>query len=138
MENHTCEFSSGGIILENDKVLLIYVENLSGTKVWTFPKGHIEKGETCTQAALREVVEEAGYECEILEEIDNIEYFFNHKEKRIKKNVKWFLMKPLAKIKEPDNEVLAVKWLDVEEADKLLGYESDKELLKKACKALEK
>ena len=49
------EHSAGGVILEDGRVLLIQMRNLKGEKVWTFPKGHIEPGETAEAAALREV-----------------------------------------------------------------------------------
>ena len=48
------EFSCGGVILDGRKVLLVQVKNMKGKKIWTFPKGHIEAGETPRQAALRE------------------------------------------------------------------------------------
>ena len=55
------EFSCGGVVLDGKKVLIIQVKNMKGKKIWTFPKGHIEAGETPRQAALREVLEETGY-----------------------------------------------------------------------------
>jgi len=41
---------------------------------WQLPKGIIDPGETPEQAALREVREEAGIECELIEPIETIEY----------------------------------------------------------------
>src|SRR3989339_253521 len=60
------EISAGGVILVDRKILLVKVKNLSGKIVWTFPKGHIEKGETITATAKREVLEETGYKCELI------------------------------------------------------------------------
>ena len=42
----TKEHSAGGVVLEDGNVLLIQVQNLKCDKVWTFPKGHLEAGET--------------------------------------------------------------------------------------------
>ncbi|MBU2614985.1 MAG: NUDIX hydrolase [Elusimicrobia bacterium] len=126
------EFSAGGLVIDRNKILMIRVENLQKEIVWTFPKGHIEKKETAQEAALREVVEETGYNCEILKNIDSVQYWFKDKEKLIKKTVKWFLMKPLEKIKEPDSEILEIRWQEFREAEKNLNYKNDKELLKKA------
>ena len=50
------EKSAGCIIIDNDKVLL--VQQSSGN--WGFPKGHLEKGESETEAAIRETKEEIG------------------------------------------------------------------------------
>ncbi len=53
------QFSAGGIVIKRSngtKVLLI--KDRFGK--WTWPKGHIEKGETSEDAALREITEETG------------------------------------------------------------------------------
>src|SRR6202165_5784769 len=34
---------------------------------WSFPKGKLERGETAEAAALREVAEETGFECSLVE-----------------------------------------------------------------------
>lgn len=56
-------FSAGGIVVKKvggkKKVL---VAQHSGHKGWDFPKGHIEKGETSEEAAIREVEEETGWD----------------------------------------------------------------------------
>src|SRR5882672_11199642 len=59
------EFSAGGVARDGDRVLMIRVQTLEGKEIWTFPKGHLEPGETAEQAAVREVEEETGYRCEI-------------------------------------------------------------------------
>ena len=55
--------SAGAIVFRNDTVLMIRV----GSR-WSFPKGHLEPGETLLQAASRETREETGIEAELLEE----------------------------------------------------------------------
>lgn len=48
---------AGGVVFDpGGRVLVIRHRNGS----WVFPKGHIEQGETATDAAVREVEEEAG------------------------------------------------------------------------------
>ena len=54
---------------------MVKVENLEGDELWTFPKGHIEKGEKAPQAALREVEEETGYRCEIVKPFERVQYY---------------------------------------------------------------
>ena len=61
------EFSAGGLVRRGGKVLMVKVCNLKGEEVWTFPKGHVEKGETPMEAALREVEEETGWRCRLKE-----------------------------------------------------------------------
>jgi len=125
------EFSAGGIVVENNKVLLIKTKNLEGKEVWTFPKGHIEKKEKAEETALREVEEETGYKCKIQTQLDTVQYWFKDKERLVKKTVKWFLMTPVEKVKEPVWEILETKWLTFDEAKNILSYNSDKKLLEK-------
>jgi len=125
------EFSAGGIVIEGKKVLLIKTKNLEGKEVWTFPKGHIEKKEKSEETAIREVEEETGYKCKIQTKLDTVQYWFKDNERLVKKTVKWFLMTPIEKVKEPGWEVLETKWLTFDEAKKILSYNSDKKLLEK-------
>ncbi|MDI6640810.1 MAG: NUDIX hydrolase [Elusimicrobiota bacterium] len=125
------EFSAGGVVVDNNKVLVIKTKNLKGEKVITFPKGHIEKKEKAVVSAIREVEEETGYKCEILNQLDAVQYWFKDRDRLVKKTVKWFLMKPIKKVKEPSFEVSEIKWLKFDEAKKTLSYRSDKALLEK-------
>lgn len=125
----TFEFSSGGVVIEDNKVLLIKVENLKGEKVWTFPKGHIEKNERAPESALREVEEETGYRCKILKQLDSVQYWFKDEGKLIKKTVKWFLMDPVKKNSKQDKEVIKTGWFETEKALEILSYKSDRKTL---------
>jgi len=125
------EHSAGGVIFEDKTVLLIQVRNLKGDKVWTFPKGHLEPGETPEQAALREVAEETGWECEITSDLYKAEYSFLRGEMLVDKDVRWFLVKRVGGDglpKTPD-EVFDMKWLPLEEAEQELIYKSDLDII---------
>ncbi|MFA5706843.1 MAG: NUDIX domain-containing protein [Candidatus Neomarinimicrobiota bacterium] len=62
--------SAGGVVLphtgEIDKVYIVAPAGGFGGYDWVFPKGRIDSGETDRVAALREVKEEAGLDCEVL------------------------------------------------------------------------
>ena len=49
--------------------------------------------------------------------------------RRIRKTVRWYLMRPVAKVGEHDHEVDEVLWADRAEAEARLRYDSDRRLL---------
>ena len=57
--------------LENKKIGLIYRKDKIG---YEFPKGHLEKGETLEECAIRETVEETGRKNHIVEELETVKY----------------------------------------------------------------
>lgn len=120
------EFSCGGVILDGRKVLLVQVKNMKGRKIWTFPKGHIEAGETPRQAALREVLEETGYKAVIVRPMIRVKYAFTFQGNYIKKMVQWYLMKKLGRIGKHDaSEILSIRWVSLSKARELVQYPSD-------------
>ena len=124
------EFSAGGLVVdERGWVLLIRARDLRSRPVWTLPKGTLNTGETSADAALREVREETGYRCEVVCELEPVTYWFQREGRRIKKTVRWFLMRPLEKVGEHDHEVDEVAWADRTEAQSRLRYESDRKLV---------
>lgn len=124
------EFSAGGIVFKNNKVLLT---KHSQNKHWSFPKGWIEKGQTVEEAALREVKEEGGVEAGIIDKIGYNKYVYTLNGEKIFKVVTYFLMEYLSgDPKDHDWEVEEAGWYKVDEALKQLTFSQDKQLLKKA------
>lgn len=124
------EFSAGGVVLDDGRrVLLIRARDLRSRSVWTLPKGAPASGESSVDTAMREVREETGYRCEIVRELEPVTYWFQRNGRRIKKTVRWYLMRPLEKVGEHDHEVDEVAWLEQGEALARLRYESDRRLL---------
>ena len=124
------EFSAGGLVFDDEgRVLLIRARDLRNQPVWTLPKGALNPGETSIDAALREVQEETGYRCELVRELTPVTYWFQRDGRRIRKTVRWYLMRPLAKVGEHDHEVDEVLWADRADAQSRLRYDSDRRLL---------
>lgn len=130
------EFSAGGIVFNNrGQVLLIKVGAMQdkSTKYWELPKGHIDAGESSKEAAIREIDEETDIKAEIIEKIGDSKYTSTFRGEKIFKIVTYFLMKYVGGDPKPqEGEIEEVKWVDLEEALKLLSFSADKTLLKKA------
>jgi len=129
------EFSAGGLISKDKKLLMILMKTINGNAVWTFPKGHIEENENPQTAALREVYEETGVRCEIVDKKEFFisHYFFVRNKTKVEKKVYWYLMRPLEetqKILTPD-EIEEVKWFEIDEALKISNYQSDRDMIEK-------
>ncbi len=119
------ESSCGCIIIsDDDKVLMEREISRNGDRFWTFPKGHMEAGETETQTAIRETKEEVGLDVEIIDEkpIDN-NYFLH--DGKVLKRVMYFLAKVVgdAEIKIQAEEVEQARWMSFDEVRELADFE---------------
>ena len=95
---------------------------------WSLPKGKLEEGEGWQEAALREVEEETGYRARALDELQRVAYL-DRKARR--KLVRYWLMEPIDGQFEPHGEVDEIRWVPVEEADRLLTYDHDKGIVRR-------
>ncbi len=50
--------SAGGVVVDGERVLVLLRPSRDEIRL---PKGHVERGESARQTALREVIEESGY-----------------------------------------------------------------------------
>jgi len=96
---------------------------------WSLPKGKLEEGEGWQEAALREVEEETGYRARPLDELERVSY---RDRKSRRKLVRYWLMEPVEGQFAPHGEVDELRWVSPEEADRLLTYEHDKEIVHQA------
>ena len=131
------EYSAGGLVLHEGKVLLIRARNLKGRSIWTFPKGKLNPSEKSPQAAIREVEEETGWRCHIQAELVQSRYWFQREGRRVNKTVRWFHMSVIELVGKPDSEVDEAAWVPVSEALGRLTYDADKTLLRTVAGASE-
>ena len=139
------EFSAGAIIYKKDGgrplFLLVYSNR---NKIWGFPKGHIEPGESEKEAAIRETREEIGSldlrfvdgfrEEDIYKATSNRG---EYKGQAIEKHSVYFLCEYLGgEIAFLEEEITDSRWLPLEDAQQLLSFGSLKTLLEKAAAAI--
>jgi diadenosine hexaphosphate hydrolase (ATP-forming) len=131
------EHSAGGVVLHDGKVLAIrHVES----KAWTFPKGHLDPGETPQKAAAREVQEETGYRVSVGKQLGTSRYQYRHADGVvIKKKVDFFLCALLSdkqqKQQVDPKENFEVRWIPISQALKKLAYQDTRRFLQLALDA---
>ena len=119
--------AAGGLIVRRRGGLLqMVVVHRPEQQDWSFPKGKLEAGETLDVAALREVWEETGMTCELLRFIGHTEYVDR---KGRQKTVAYWIMAATEGTFSPNEEVDELRWLDLDEASRLLSYPRDQELV---------
>ena len=113
--------AAGGLVRRGERLLVVHRPKYDD---WTFPKGKLEAGENWEEAALREVEEETGLRCSLGSFAGSTRYPRQEGEKE----VRWFLMDCDGEAR-AQNEVDEVRWVTVAEAQELLSYDYDRELL---------
>jgi 8-oxo-dGTP pyrophosphatase MutT (NUDIX family) len=129
------ETSAGGFVLSSDgkhTVALIGRQTRSNRLEWCVPKGHPEGEETLEQAAVREVFEETGIECEILTELGSIDYAFGAGNIIIEKTVHHFLLRQIGGElnveNDPNHEAVTAKWVGVDDLSGILTHENERRM----------
>lgn len=135
------EISAGGVVYrragDDIEVVLASRRTRRGDLAWGLAKGGIEPGESYENAALREVLEETGYEAEIEASLGDTRYFYVWEDTRIRKTVHFFLMRytggdPSGR----DDEMEEIRWFPLDRALKRAAYRGEREVLGRAAELL--
>ena len=135
-ENDRMETSCGFILLNFDSILLLQYPQGH----WSFPKGHIEKGDLDYHStASRELIEETGIKDIIIDKnwSKRTEYFFHRKGIQIPKQVFWYIAETDELSVILSNEHSNYLWLDFDSAGNQLTFNQEKKLLLSARRYLE-
>ena len=112
----------------NTEILLIKHIN-SGH--WSFPKGHVEEGETEIETAMREIKEETGIDVIIDQSFREIVTYSPRRDTY--KAVVYFIAKAKNTDYTPqEDEIADIKWVEISRAGSVLAYENDKSIVNKA------
>ncbi len=133
----TYEKSCGALVIRRerredgeDKSYVLMIKHVKGGHR-SFPKGHVEAGESEIQTAEREVLEETGVPINITE---SFRHTVNYSPRpTVRKDVVYFLAFTEQKnITAQVGEVAEVEWIELERAEKCLTHENDKNILRRA------
>jgi len=137
-EEHKKVLSCGGVVWRRyeGRLQLLLVKQFSHQDRWGVPKGHIQKGETLEQCALREIKEETGVDVK-LDKCRLPEVVVSYRDE-VKTVVTW--LAEVVGSQEPHHddacsEVVDARWFDIDKLPTILMYQQP--LITAALRALE-
>ncbi len=138
------ELSAGGVAARQERgqwvVALLKTEHKKG-EVWVLPKGHVEleKNEKISEAARREVQEEAGIkDLSVKDQLGITRFTFQAEDAVVRKTVHYFLMTTGQKLLTPQIEegLIEAAWFPIDLAIQMLEYDTDQDIVAKAREKL--
>lgn len=125
------EKSCGCIIFKYDEEKLLFLVIKQTLGHFSFPKGHVEESESEKDTALREVKEETGFDISFVGDFREVITY--SPKPGVLKDVVFFLGNVIDGVMTPqEDEVSLIEWLSYEDALKVVTYDDDKNVLKKA------
>lgn len=133
--------SSGGVVYTvlRGRLKVLLIKNRFDGR-WTIPKGYIDPGETSEAAAVREIGEETGVECRVVELIGRNRYQFRFRGKLIAKQVDVYLLELTGTAEldpakfDPHEQMIAdARWFDPAEAVNAINYKNLQPLVARAA-----
>ena len=132
------ETSAGGLVVDRSsprpRAAIIGRRDRRGRLLWSLPKGHVERGETAEDAAVREVQEETGIRGRVMAPLGTIDYWFVAANRRVHKTVHHYLLEAAGgELSDDDVEVDEVAWIPVDELGDRLAYAGERRLAETAA-----
>ena len=132
------EKSCGALVVrreENNYYILMIRHKAGGNR--SFPKGHVEEGETEYETALREVMEETSSRIAI---VSDFRATVNYRPSPgVMKEVVYFLaFTTSADIKAREGEIAEVEWVPLEKAEECLAHDNDKTVFRAAMERMQR
>ena len=132
------EKSCGALVVrrENEKYFVLMIRHKAkGNR--SFPKGHVEAGETEYITAMREVMEETSARIAIVSDFrSTVQY---SPAPGVMKEVVYFLaFTTNADISPREGEIAEVEWIPLEQAEECLAHENDKMVFRAAMERMQR
>ncbi len=128
------EPTAGGIVFRIDKtgkdIEILLIQDSKGR--WTIPKGHIEKGETAKQTAIREIGEESGlFHIQVLSWLGKIHFQYRRVDKLVLMTTQIYLVRAMDDAEKPTKEqwMKGIKWFKFNDAINAIEYEDIEKLM---------
>ena len=118
--------SAGGVLHRDGLIAVVHRPHRGD---WSLPKGKLEDGEDDATAAVREVLEETGRRATIERDLGTVAYTVADGRP---KTVRYYLMAAAADAAELARDVDEVVWLAPDDAEALLSYGTDRDVLDRA------
>lgn len=140
IESISClyEKSCGAIVIykSGDHCKILLVRNHNGRN-YSFPKGHVEQGETEEQTAIREVKEETGLDITIIPSFREVADYCPFG--KIRKRVVFFMAQTMSdEVHIQEEEIDSYIWVDLNEAHHRCTYDNDLRVIRKARENISK
>ena len=125
--------AAGGVVVDGDKVLVLRRPSRDEVRL---PKGHVKKGESRVEAALREVTEESGYaDLEVVAGLGHQVVEFDYQDVHVVGDEYYFLMR-LQSGRQAEREEgefqFIPDWLHSDKALSVLTYQAEREWVLRA------
>ena len=131
------EMSAGAVLYTIINNKINYLVSLDFHNNWGFPKGHLEQGETSTEAAIREIKEEVGIDATL--DTNFKKELIYVMPNGIEKHSIYYIGRFMDQIPSKQlSEVQDIKILPYEKALDTLSFENMKDVLIQANKYIEK
>lgn len=129
--------AAGGIVIRESKMLVLDRPSRGEVRL---PKGHVEEGEESGEAAIRETMEESGYEdLEIVTDLGSQVVEFEYNGNQVVRTEHYFLLRlhSDAQIRRSKQDAAQFQpvWLPLAEAVAQLTYHAEQEVARRAIAA---
>ena len=134
------ELSFGGVVIRGsveDGTAEVVTIVPRGKTLLALPKGGANADESGEQTAVREVREEAGVHATARGELGEVTYWYRRGGRSVRKTVRFYLCDYVSgSTDDHDHEVEEARWVPLDQAEELLGYPGEREMIARARKVL--